>query len=307
MAASHATGITVLMARVDDVVWAAGSDPVVICDISPPRGAVSDQLPEAARIDADFLYVAYNPGQSVRVNSMLTAAFVKDHLNRQTVFGLATRDMNRIAIQSLLLGAAWLGLENLVILRGDRLHARDRSVVQEVGDYTTTQLLTDISRLNEGYDFRGLPLRVPTSLCAGATADPAKSLDAEVALANRKLRAGAQFILCQPQYRAADALEFSIRLCRFIDDDVRPVLFTGVHILALDGVDFGNIPEPVRKELQSGRPPLDIAKEFTQTLWEADCRTFYVVPPILTGGRRDYAQAAELIDFLRALSNTRYE
>ncbi len=292
-----------MMGRVDDAVRAARGDPVIICDISPPRGGAPDQLREAARIDADFLYVAYNPGQSVRANSMVTAAIVKNRLDRRTVFGLATRDMNRIAIQSLLLGAAWFDLENLVVLRGDRLRVRDRSVVQEVNDYTTTGLLADISRLNEGYDFRGLPLQAPTSLCAGATADPAKPLDDEVALAVRKIQAGARFIVCQPHFRTAAALEFGVRLRRHIRDDPRPALFTGVQILAVDGIDFGNVPESVRRELRAGRPALDIAKEFTQTLWEAGCRAFYVVPPILTGGRRDYARASDLIDFMRGLSS----
>ena len=117
-----------------------------------------DPLEEAASLDADFLSVAYNPGQSVRVNSAFAAKYISDCHGKPTVFTLATRDMNRIAIQSLLLGASWAGLHNVVVVRGDPIRARDRDRVTTVSDYTTTALLADIAAMNRGLDFRGLSL-----------------------------------------------------------------------------------------------------------------------------------------------------
>ena len=289
------------MTRVDDTVRSANGHPVVICDVSPPRGGIPGQLPEAAETGSDFLYIAYNPGQSVRVNTVMTAAFVRDQLGRQAVFSLATRDMNRIAIQSLLLGASWAELDNVVLLRGDRLRSRDHGLVREVNDYTTTELLADVARMNRGFDFRGLRLRAPTSFCAGATADLVRNLDDEVLLSARKAHAGARFLLCQPQLDAGLVQDFDLRLRRATGYDRMPVLFAGVQILAADGVDFGNVPEPLKHELRAGRSGLKVAKWYAHELWEAGCRCFYVVPPVLSGGRRDYEQARDLVDYLKGL------
>ena len=143
-----------------------------------------------SEVDADFLCIAYSPGQSVRVHPTMAGAYLHRSLGRNVVVTIATRDMNRIAIQSLLLGMDLMGVKNVVVLRGDRLRPRDRGLVREVNDYTTSALLTDISRLNSGIDFRGIRLSSPTSICAGAAADIGKGLDDETALSARKLASG---------------------------------------------------------------------------------------------------------------------
>ena len=87
-----------------------------VCDFTPPRGSSPKLLKDAKNIDADFISVAYSPGKSVRIGSIFVAHWIKEHTNKEVVFTLATRDMNKLAVQSLLLGGALLGLENLVVL-----------------------------------------------------------------------------------------------------------------------------------------------------------------------------------------------
>ncbi len=70
-----------------------------ICDFSPPREGNPAVL-EQANIDADFISVAYNPGRAVRVNSVLLAAAIRQRTGKDTIFTLATRDMNKLALQS---------------------------------------------------------------------------------------------------------------------------------------------------------------------------------------------------------------
>ena len=139
---------------VAEVVASSSGGPVVICDVSPPRGGRQDSFVDVADIGAHFLSVAYNPGQSVRVSSPFVAAFLQDRLGVPVVFTLATRDMNRIALQSQLLGADWYGLRNVVIVRGDPLQGRDRGVVTAVRDYSTTSLLADVAGMNRGARFQ---------------------------------------------------------------------------------------------------------------------------------------------------------
>ena len=288
------------MTTVTEAVRSSAGKPVVICDVSPPRGGGPGPLQESAALDADFLSVAYNPGQSVRVNSVFAARYVLECLGKPALFTLATRDMNRIAIQSLLLGASWIGLHNVVVVQGDPLRARDRGRVKSVNDYTSTSLLSDISRMNQGRDFRGLSLTGPTSFCPGATADIGRGPEGEALLAARKAAAGAEFLLCQAHFDALEIAEFQRRLSDV--SKVAPTLFVGVQILASEGIDFVNVPKEVSEELNAGRSGLDIAKELAFKLWSIGITTFYVIPTIRQLGVRDYSSAGELIQYIRSLS-----
>jgi hypothetical protein len=75
-----------------------------ICDFSPPRGAGPEGVAPAREIEADYICVAYNPGKAVRVDSAAMAAAIKREVGREVVFNLATRNMNKLALQSHLLG-----------------------------------------------------------------------------------------------------------------------------------------------------------------------------------------------------------
>ncbi len=282
---------------------AASSDgaPITICDVSPPRGGDPGLLSEIADLRADFLSIAYSPGQSARVNPLAVGAYLHREHSRDLTITLATRDMNRIAIQGLLLGASLLELPNVVVLQGDRLRSRDAGLVTEVRDYTPTGLLADIGRMNEGRDFRGLRLRSTSSLCPGATADVARDIDSEVGLAARKAENGARFLLLQPNYDVDRVLDFQERLAARVGSTPLPALFLGVQIPDADGINFGGLPDSALDDLKGGRSGADVAQEYAERLWSIGTRMFYVVPPIFRSGRRDYAQADEVTRFIGAL------
>ena len=161
------------MTKITDRYEESADAPLFICDFSPPRGAGPELLEPAGSIDADWISVAYNPGRSTRVSPPIAAHWIKEHTGRDVVFTLATRDMNKIAMQSLLLGAQLMGLENVVVVQGDRLTERDLSRVRDASDYRPTELLGAIREMNQGIDFKGLRLRSPTDFCVGTR--PARS------------------------------------------------------------------------------------------------------------------------------------
>ena len=275
---------------------------VIICDVSPPRGADAGSLADAARVGADFLCVAYSPGRSVRLGSAVTAGILTQRFGRRAAFNLAVRDMNRIAIQSALLDAAALGVDNVAALRGDPLSERDSRLASAVNDYTTTALLRDIGEMNRGRDFRGRRLDAPTAFCAGATADLSNPIEREATLAARKAKAGAEFILCQAAFDAARTLAFARRLAeRLAPETAAPRLFAGVQIPSADGTIFGNAADldRVLAELRAGRSGLDMATENAAALRDAGFDLFYIIPPILPKGARDYAAADRLIERIR--------
>ena len=84
----------------------------------------------------------------------MLAAAIKQK-GRETVFTLATRDMNKLAVQSQMLGAQILGLQNVVVVKGDPFGKNDRSLVRPVNDYQPTELISsrseDGTRLNSSH------------------------------------------------------------------------------------------------------------------------------------------------------------
>ncbi len=286
------------MARIVDCTYEATGSPGFICDFSPPR---SGNVAEARRADipADFISVAYNPGRAVRANSAMLAAAIRRETGKETVFTIATRDMNRLALQSLLLGAQMLGLENLVVVQGDQFNDRDRALLA-VNGYRPTELLAAIRSMNEGVDFRGSNLREPTSFCIGATIDLGRELEEEAALALRKVEAGADFLVSQPIFDPDDARRFREIFEWQSGQALTLPVFWGLQILEPGGVLFSSVPEGVRADLEAGRSGVDIAVELYASFREAGLHDVYLMPPIRRGGARDYDAAREFLGRVRS-------
>ena len=283
------------MTKITDRYEESADAPLFICDFSPPRGAGPELLEPAGRIDADWISVAYNPGRSTRVSPPIAAHWIKEHTGRDVVFTLATRDMNKIAVQSLLLGAQLMGLENVVVVQGDRLTERDLSRVKDASDYRPTELLGAIREMNRGIDFKGLKLRSPTDFCAGASIDLGRGTEREVRLARRKVEAGAQFFISQPVFDPTPALELLDLYAENSGERLPAPVFFGVQVMTTDGPVFGDVPEWVTDGLAKGRTGADIALEVLGRFTEAGFRAFYLIPPILKGGRRDYEAAQAVL------------
>ena len=282
------------MVRVVDCSYESTGRPGFICDFSPPR---SGSISEARRADlpADFISVAYNPGRAVRANSAMLAAAIRRETGRETIFTLATRDMNRLALQSLLLGAQMLALQNVVVVQGDPFSDRDLALTKPADDYRPTELIAAIRAMNEGVDFRGSNLREPTSFCIGATFDLGRGIEREAGLAARKVAAGADFLMSQPIFDLDDAHRFRDSYQRQSGASLSIPVFYGLQILEPGGVLFSSVPEGVRGEMEAGRPGVEIAVALYQRFQDAGLRNVYLMPPIRRGGARDYGAAREFL------------
>ena len=288
------------MAKVTDAYAEKGPRSLIACDFSPPRSGDPAFAAAARDIDADFICVAYSPGKSVRMDSAAAAAIIKRDAGTDAMFNLATRDMNRLAVQIHLLGAQGLGLENVVVLQGDPLSEKDRSRMKDVSDYTSTSLIEAITTMNRGVDFKGLKLGAPTDFCIGGTVDLSRDLVREAALAHRKVASGADYLITQSVYRPDVMTEFSDRYHAVAGDALSVPVLYGLQVLVESGLVFGDVPDTMRADLESGRPGPEIALELAQALKEAGADAFYVIPPILKGGARDYAAAQAVIQGLKS-------
>ena len=282
------------MAAVTDLCFEATGHTSFICDFSPPRAGDPQSFAQP-NIDVDFISVAYNPGRAVRVNSAMLASFIKGQTGKDVVFTLATRDTNKLALQSLLLGGQILGLENVVVVQGDPFSQRDLERVKDVGDFTPTRMIAAIAEMNQGLDYRGGQLRAPTDYCIGATLDLSRDMEQEARLARRKHQAGTQFFMTQPIFEVAEAERFHDAFASVAKEDQVPPVFFGLQILEQDGVIFSSVPERVRQELEQGRSGVEIALELYQRFQEGGLNNVYLVPPIRRGGARSYGAAREVL------------
>ena len=110
------------------------------------------------------------------------------------VLHLHGRDMNRIALQSEIIGAVTMGLSSVVVRRGEKLPSMLRGRVKGVLDTKTTQLLSIAKRVAEREEFSDSP-----DLLIGCMVPPMRpNEDWEAALIQEKLDCGAQFLQTRP-------------------------------------------------------------------------------------------------------------
>ncbi|MEE9249020.1 MAG: methylenetetrahydrofolate reductase [Dehalococcoidia bacterium] len=287
------------MAKVTDRLSNRPSGLVIICDFSPPRGSGAGWIEDAKGLDADFICVAYSPGKSVRLDSAIAAHLIRTEARKEVIFNLASRDMNRLAIQTHLLGAAALGLENLVILQGDDFRGREASRTGAASGFKPTELIAGIKDMNRGLDYRGSKLDGPTDFCVGGVVDLGKGIGPEARLARRKARAGADFLITQPIHDPHLAERFLDEYRSGPDPAPDIPVFFGVQVLVRGGVQFSDVPEQVVKDLAKGRPGDEIALETVGRLQALGLSNIYLIAPVLKGGARDYTVAQRVISSLR--------
>jgi 5,10-methylenetetrahydrofolate reductase len=196
----------------------------VTTELSPPKGTdLRELFAKAEGLKGHVQAINLTESHRARM-SMEPKAVGRLLLERgiEPIVQVTARDRNRIAIQADLLGAAALGIENLVFMGGDSPKGGDHPDAKPVFDLNAADMLRAAAGLRSGRDMAGNELSGAPHYFLGAVANPAApDLDAEVANARRKIDAGAQFLQTQAIYDP-------VLLERFLDA-VRP---EGVAVLA---------------------------------------------------------------------------
>jgi 5,10-methylenetetrahydrofolate reductase len=123
---------------------------------------------------------------------------------------MTCRDRNRVVMQGDLLGAAILGIQNVLCLTGDPPGTGDHPEAKAVNDVDVVSLVSLAKRLTTGNDMAGNKLQGAPSLCIGAVANPgAKAQEAELDKLRKKVAAGAQFIQTQAVYESSQYAHFT--------------------------------------------------------------------------------------------------
>jgi 5,10-methylenetetrahydrofolate reductase len=176
----------------------------VTVEIDPPKGADVTKTLEKVRRFADrvdAVNVADCPMANVRMSPITLAHLLQRDVQVEAIFHLTCRDRNVIGLQAELLGAAGLGVRNILALRGDSPDRGDHPTAQGVFECDATGLIRLASSLNRGQTLAGTPLERGTDFAIGCAANPtASDLEAEVSRLEMKIEAGAHFVQTQPIY-----------------------------------------------------------------------------------------------------------
>jgi 5,10-methylenetetrahydrofolate reductase len=197
---------------------------VVTGELTPPKGIDLTRLfatAELLRNSVDALNVTESPRARMTMDPRAVGKLLQDR-GIEVIVQVTSRDRNRIAVQSDLLGAAALGLRNFVFMGGDSPAGGDHPEAKPVFDLTASGLLAAAEALRNGRDYAGNPLTGTPDLFLGATCNPgAPRFEAEVENTRRKIDAGAKLLQTQAVYHVD-------QLSRFMDA-VKP---DGVAVLA---------------------------------------------------------------------------
>ena len=163
-------------------------------------------------------------------------------------------------------------------------------------------MLKDINNMNQGLDFKGQKLSIPTNLCAGASIDLNKDQSAEISLTQKKLFSGSKFFVTQPIFDPQKALDFQDSYAKKYSLQQIPNVFWGIQILGQDNFSFSHIPDNLKNDLNKGRSGIDIAIEQINLLLLQKMRLIYLIPTIFPNGTRDYESAQKVIEFFKLQS-----
>jgi len=200
----------------------------VTAELSPPDSSDPDDIARRAGLFeglADAVNVPDGSGANCHMSSLASSVILKNR-GLTPVMQFACRDRNRIALQGDILGAAALGIKNLLCLTGDGVAAGDQPGAMPVFDLDAVTLLRTASRMRDHGEFMsGRKLSLPPDLFLGAALNPFRPpSEARPFRWAKKIAAGAQFV--QTQYC------FDVgRLREFMDESRALGLHKRCHIL----------------------------------------------------------------------------
>lgn len=235
---------------------------IITAELFPPKGTNVQPLLEKAKLlkgRIDALNVTDNQRAVMRLGSMAICRLLREE-GIEPIMQMTCRDRNRLALESDLLSANVLGIENILVLSGDHPAQGDHKEAMPVYDLDPIQLLKTARILESGVDSVEKKLNGFPKFCLGAVVNPmAQPLDLQLAMMEKKIEAGAEFFQTQPIF------DFKL-LDEFLDKtkNFRAKILIGVFLLkSPQTAQFMkekvgmNIPDDYLNRLSTAKSSLD--------------------------------------------------
>jgi methionine synthase I (cobalamin-dependent)/5,10-methylenetetrahydrofolate reductase len=200
--------------------WArkiAAGEFVSSVEIVPPRGVDAAKMLQGVealkRAGVDAVNVPDGPRAQSRMGALLTSLLIEQRVGIETVTHYCCRDRNLLGMLSDLLGAAAMGLRNMLIITGDPPKMGPYPNATAVFDIDAIGLTNLVRNLNRGLDPGGNAIGKPTSFAIGVGVNPA-AIDPshEIKRFEWKVDAGAEYAITQPVFDAAQLERFLERI-----------------------------------------------------------------------------------------------
>jgi len=274
---------------------------VITAEVAPPRGTdwesvVEPLKPLKGKVDA--FNVTDCQRSMVRMAPLPMAKLLKDS-GYDPILQLTCRDRNRIALQSELLGAYALGVENVCLMTGDFTTLGDQPDAKPVFDLDSVQLIEVASQLNSGKLLNGKELKGKVDLFIGAVYNPFAGPEIlQVWKLEKKIEAGARFIQTQPIYDVKLAEEVSSLIYSL---GAVPI----IGLLPIKSLKMANfmkklnptsVPDSLVKGLETAEDPASYGWEFVLDVARACLEFSGGIHFMLVGKVRELA---DFIDYLK--------
>jgi homocysteine S-methyltransferase len=190
---------------------------VTSVEVLPPKGCDAEKTLQSIRLlkeaGVDGVNIPDGPRAQTRMGAQATALLVEKEIGIEAVLHYCCRDRNLLGMLSDLLGAAALGLRNLLLITGDPPKMGPYPDATAVFDIDSIGLTNMVNKLNHGLDLGNNPIGKPTAFCIGVGVNPgAINLDEEIKRFEYKVEAGAQYAITQPVFDTEQLVEFLRRI-----------------------------------------------------------------------------------------------
>ena len=280
-------------------------------EMDPPRGLSTHKLLAGASLladaGADVINVADSPMARMRMSAWAVCDVVQRKVGVETTIHFPTRGRNLLRVQGDLLAAHALGIRNIFVVMGDPTAIGDYPEAMDNYDLVPSGLIKLIKQgFNEGIDHSGTSIGQPTNFFVGAALNLCPpDIDNEIKNLHRKVKAGADFFLTQPVYRAEDGPTLLEAYEAKHGKLNKPIL---AGILPLVGVKHANflhnevpgifIPDETRKRIEAAgdegvKVGVEIAVELVEQIksWAGGV---YIMPQF-----HKYDMVAEIVEGIK--------
>jgi 5,10-methylenetetrahydrofolate reductase len=260
---------------------------LVTSEIAPPKGIdveASIAGAELVKGRVDAINVTDLQSSVMRAGSLALCHLLMDR-GIEPILQMTCRDRNRLALQSDLLSASVLGIENVLILTGDYPTLGDHPESKPVFDLSSVQLLEAARSLESGADMNGNALKGAPRFCLGAVVNPgADPLEPEIIKMEQKVASGARFFQTQAVY--------DVGLFRRFADSVRHLdatILAGIVLLKSakmaafmnDNVAGVSVPADIIREMELAQDKAAKSVEIAARMIKAlrpYCRGVHIMP-----------------------------
>jgi homocysteine S-methyltransferase len=178
---------------------------VTSVEVLPPKGCDAQKTLDSIALlkdkGVDAVNIPDGPRAQTRMSAQATAVLVEQQIGIEAVLHYCCRDRNLLGMMSDLLGAAALGLHNLLIITGDPPKMGPYPDATAVFDIDAIGLTNMVNKLNHGLDLGNNPIGRPTAFSIGVGVNPgAVNLEEEIRRFEWKVEAGAEYAITQPVF-----------------------------------------------------------------------------------------------------------